>query len=381
MTVSKGTGILREVNKRKLLSLVRRYKQTSRKDLVAQMGVSKNTVSLIVEELMIAGLIEEVGINGQSSKGRPKITLQLAESAYQSIGVLVNDDHIQVTVMHYNGDILENQKIDCSCQHIEQTKDTIVSVIKDIQGRYSNIVGVGIAIPGIVNCDQSIVYESARLGWRNELFDLNKEYGLAIPVRIQNRVRMNALQSIEQDVATSEKSIFFLQVSEGVGGAFIDHHQILSGGSWTAGEIGHISVKDNGPLCTCGQNGCLEVLISELAFAKRIQETRGKKVELPLQDIHSEEVEVIANEFGNYLGKALIHIIHLMNPDQIIIDSPYNASQAFTNACMERVRLSALQIPLMMTNIQFQKKTYDQVTGAALSVFLDFEHNKLSFHT
>nr|WP_275583087.1 ROK family protein [Gracilibacillus alcaliphilus] len=301
--------------------------------------------------------------------------LQLAEQAYKSVGVLVNEDNIQVTVMHYNGNILEERKKDCSCKDISKAKEAIVSEIKDMQARHGQILGAGIAIPGIVNSDQAIVYESSRLGWFNEPFDLKKEFDLDLPIFIQNRVRMNALQSLEQ-TGTMADSIFFLQVSEGVGGAFVKQHQLLSGGSWTAGEVGHIPVSEHGPQCPCGQTGCLEVMISELAFSKRLEQINEKRLDLPLTSFIPDQVADIAADFGNNLGKALIYIMHLMNPDQIIIDSPYNKSKAFTDACLEKVQSDALRIPAAMTEITFSEHKYDQVTGAALAVFFDFEHGK-----
>src|SRR5690625_2018646 len=107
----KGTSILRENNKRKALSLIRRLKQSTRKDLVKEMNVSKNTISLVVDELINDGVIEEVGISESFQKGRPKILLQIKPDSYKSVGITVSKRRIDYMVINYDGYLIEENTI------------------------------------------------------------------------------------------------------------------------------------------------------------------------------------------------------------------------------------------------------------------------------
>ncbi|MFD1414541.1 ROK family protein [Oceanobacillus jeddahense] len=374
----KGTGVLREKNKREILSIIRHVKKTTRQDLVTQMNVSKNTVSLIVDELISNNFIKEAGIKTPREKGRPKQIIELDRDGYRSIGIAIEKDYIEYVVINYYGEIIEKETYHFNCQDPIKTKGEINSLLNRLKRKYDHILGVGIAIPGIVNNEEKIVYKSVRLGWEN--FSIGELDDQNIPVFIQNNVNMSALSAVEkeEDFQTGG-SFYYVHISNGVGGAYITNKQVMNGVSWTAGEIGHISVDPQGELCICGQKGCLEQLISIPSF-KRVLTKEGylpTSVNAILDSeedyLHSQKVKEIIHEFGEYLGRALVPVIHLLNPNQIIIDNPYAAFNEFEKGCMSYIQQNALEIPFKKTKVTFGRSSYRKSHGAGLCAIINYE--------
>src|SRR5699024_4074334 len=175
-------------------------------------------------------------------------------------------------------------------------------------------------------------------------------------------------------------SFYYIHVGDGVGGAYIIDKQIMNGASWTAGEIGHISVDPEGQRCVCGQKGCLEQLISLPTFKEKLIHEGFISVSidnvLNSDGYHqSQMIKDIVYQFGEFLGRSIIQIIHLFNPNQIIIDSPYVNFEEFANGCTSYIRESALKIPYEQTKVIFGKSHYSKSIGAGLCTVINYEEN------
>lgn len=370
----KGTKILREHNKRQVLSMVRRLKRTTRQDLVTQMNVSKNTISLIVEELIQENIIKEVGVNNPGKKGRPKRIIELNRNGYKAIGIAIEKEYIEYTVINYYGDTLEKEKIYFDCTETVTTKKKISDILKKLVKKYDHLLGAGISIPGIVNADEMIVYKSVRLGWEN--ISMCELSSIDIPVFIQNSVNMSALYAVDKDGYDGDGSFYYIHVGTGVGGAYIVDHQIMNGASWTAGEIGHISVDPQGERCSCGQRGCLEQLISLTTFKQKLRkgDHNFDSIDNILKEVpYDQEISKMIYRFGQFLGRAIIPVIHLLNPNQIIVDSPYLKFDEFSSGCISYIQKNALRIPFEKTKITFGKSTYSKSIGAGLYAIINYE--------
>ncbi|MGN8648183.1 ROK family protein [Gracilibacillus sp. HCP3S3_G5_1] len=374
--MSKGTGILREQNKRKILFHLRQCRETTRKDLAETLQVSKNTISLIVDEFIHQGILKEVGIKEPGTKGRPKVIIQMNENAYQSIGFIINKNEIEYTVTNYYGKVLEQQLVSSPNKNSEKAKRKLQTLIKSLLGKYDKVLGVGIGIPGIVDRERQIIYRSTRLEWQDVSLIDEEHQAFSIPFTVENSVNLGALHAIEQEGSQQGGSSFYIRVEEGVGGAYIIDNKIINGGSWTVGEIGHISLDPKGEVCACGQKGCLEHLINTNTFRERLANFGQLMIEDGMFSNEAErqrEVKELFSEFGTYLGKALVYVIHLINPNQIVIDTPYNRSQSFSTSCLNYIENNALQFPIQKTKIIFSKERSSLSTGAALSTIINYE--------
>ncbi|RFB17375.1 ROK family transcriptional regulator [Bacillus sp. HNG] len=365
---TRGPGVLREQNQKKVLSLLRQYKQTSRKDLAKAMGVSKNTISLIVDQYVKDGVINEVGVKDVNKAGRPKIVIELNQNAFKAIGIAIHHDGIEYMVTDFYLQPVTSGFCEVDGKDWEKVCGEILKIVESLLSEHPEVIGVGIGIPGIVNASEGIVYHSTNLGWKNIQVSDQLEKSIPVPIIIQNNVNLASLCSAGIMDESCTSSSFYIRIGDGIGGAFTAAGQIWNGDSWTSGEIGHISVDPNGPLCGCGQRGCLEKMISRKAFQEWLDQMEDK--ELP---DGREQLQQQIKKYGIYLATSLINIIHLLNPGTIVIDSPYNQYGAFQESLLSHLEQNALKIPYSKTQIYFNNEPYSQSLGAATAVVLDFE--------
>lgn len=370
----KGTSVLRENNKRRALLLVRRLKQTTRQELVKEMKVSKNTISLVVDELINDGVLEEIKIKESNKKGRPKKLLQIKSNSYKSIGITISKRLITYSVINFNGELIEESSINNDGTNAEKTIQLIVKTLDLLLEKFDQVIGVGIGIPGIIDEKNLKVPISIHLNWENVSLDYFSH--LDIPICIQNSVNMGAQSAINDEDLFDNKSIFYVRVSEGVGGAFVLDDLVIAGQTWTAGEIGHISVDSKADKCQCGQNGCIESLINVEEFRKQLARKNTLIVEkngFYKDEENNEFIIETVSKFGYYLGKSLVSVIHLLNPKTVIIDTPYNEFASFKDECLNYLEMHCLSRVYKGTTILFGEKRYDMSRGAALSVIINYE--------
>ncbi len=371
----KGTAILRERNQKKVLEYLRKNKMCSRLEISKGLNVSKNTVSLIIDQLIKQGIVVERGSKERKGAGRPSVELSIVPGSFHSIGIYVQSDRIEIMVVDYSITIIEHDEVFIDQE--DSLLETVIDCCIKTVNRYKNVIGIGIGVPGLVNPSKGIVHHSTNLNWKDVSLKEKIEQKVDEEVSVFNSVKVAALPAIE-DNDEDLHSIFYIRISEGIGGAFIINNKIYLGASRTAGEIGHISVEADGPKCKCGQNGCLERLISLNAFKEAVSASESKAVnsnigEL-LHDDSSEYVKKLVKNYGCYLGKAISQVIHLMNPQLVIVDSPYNNVPIFEATTMEVVKENSLELPLEQTIINFVDEVYSPAKGAAISIILNFEN-------
>lgn len=374
----KGVGLLRDFNEKRTLAYLRTNKISSRLEIARFLGVSKNTVSLIVDELIREGVVKELGVEAQKGVGRPKIQIALNPQVFLSLGLLVQEKDIEFAIINYYSEIVESGNIKINTNSAAEFLNQLAVLCQELLSRYPEVLGIGIGIPGLVDPEKGFVHYSARLKWRNVAVKEVLEKELAVPVKVLNRVKAAALDPAKICQDDEAQSLFYLRIDEGVGGALIVNHNIYNGANWTAGEIGHIPIVVDGPLCSCGKAGCLEQLISTPVLEKRLaavtgEQYRQKIVDFLRFDKDHPQVRQILTEAGIYLGVAIAYIVNIFNPKKIVIDSPYEASSDFKSSAIESASQRALEFPFQQTHIEFTELSSSSAIGAATAVILAFE--------
>ncbi len=365
--MTKGTSILRAQNEKRILSYLRQSKTSSRKEMADVFGLSKNTISMIVDKLLQEGIIIELGLD-QVGVGRPRIELSLVAQARHSIGILIRDTHCDVVVTDYFGNMVETAMISVDATNVGRCIDEISRCCTSLLQKYQNVLGIGVAIPGMVDSVSGVVRYSTHLRWRDvRIVELLQHLLGPVPIRVLNRVKAAALSPVRV-VPDDVDSTFYIRIDEGVGGALVLGHDIVHGASFTAGEFGHLVVVPDGPFCNCGQRGCLESLISLPVVQAKFRGT------LPREDLgRSDAGFAILHETGEYLGTAMAIVIHLLNPEYIVIDSPFNHFTSFRGAVLDTVKDKSLHYPYETSHFIFSHTPHSSALGMALAMILEFE--------
>ncbi len=349
----KGPAQLRLYNENRVLSWLRYHPVVSRQEIAVALALGKNTVSQIIDDFISQGYVKEIGTASVSGVGRPKIELALLPERLPIAGVSIEHQRLKWAICDFTGAVIECDDAACDTA----SPDAVLIQINRLCARFVQLapalIGIGIGFPGIVDPVAGIIHYSSHLGWENVA--VSAALDSPVPCYVMNSVKAAALHCRQ---GLSKTSIFYLRIGEGVGGALLMPGGIEYGASWTAGEIGHIAVTDQGPPCRCGQRGCLESLIRYPVMQARLN-TPG---------LSEAQRRRHYQDAGGWLGKACSQVIHLINPHLLVIDTPYNASADFTQATRTSITAHTLVFPLSRTQIQFTEQRFDLAVGAALAV-------------
>ncbi len=378
-SVAKGTAILRAQNEKRILAHLRKHQTSTRVRMAEDLHLSKNTVSIIIDKLIADGVVKETGTD-TSGVGRPRVEVTLQTRSYQAVGIHIRRDHYQMVVTDYAGDVLESTQNPASTSDARALLGLLSEDLNEVLDRYSRVLGIGVAVPGLVDPDAGIVHSSTHLGWRDvAIREHLRLQSRDIPILALNRVQAAALSPFA-DATHHAQSMFYVRIDEGVGGALVVGHRLLQGATFTAGEIGHISVDKDGPHCTCGQRGCLESLVRVPRAVAVLRQDSSihtwdelKTACGPISSAcHTEYVTLLAT-YGTYVGRALASVINLTNPERVIVDSPYSETEEFCRATVGEARRLALSYPGQRTHFEFVDMPQSSAVGMAQAVILHFE--------
>ncbi|QKJ85048.1 ROK family protein [Paramixta manurensis] len=371
----KGPAVLRLNNEKRVLRYLRQQRVTTRQDISLALALSKNTVSLIIDDLMAQDQVYALGPVSVTAAGRPKIEISLRPEKRKAAGIMVEHQQVHLMVCDYFSTVLEEKSWQTDTVEPPRLLAELATACEALTQRHPELMGIGLGFPGIVDPQKGYLHLSSHLGWRD--VDIQAAFAecRCAPVKVMNYVKAAALLSRQMADFSVGDSCFYLRVGEGTGGALLRGSEIFTGSSWTAGEAGHLTVAD-GPLCRCGQRGCLEALISIPAIHRQLAarqaglrwQTRAQAPEL---------VEEVMAQAGWHLGKALSQIMLLLNPATIVIDSPWNLSAAFRAQALDNARQHALGFTFHHTQIHFPADPLAPPLGLALAVIEQSEQASL----
>ena len=213
------------------------------------------------------------------------------------------------------------------------------TVLKDLLPKYPAIAAIGIAHSGVISRQEGkVLFFPQVSGWEEtpikQMFE--KQYGF--PTVVEDAVRAMATMEHRFGYGKDRRNFVYMSVGMGIGSAIFVDGRLYAGNDGLAGELGHVTVREDGGLCSCGNRGCLELYASGSAIIERVREALrqgvtssltdevGSKLdELSVEQIataaqsHDRLAERILSEAGSYLGAALATVVNLLNPERIIL--------------------------------------------------------------
>jgi len=202
--------------------------------------------------------------------------------------------------------------------------DSISSFILNQGLKRSDILGVGIGVPGPVDTGKGLVHFLPNIpGWKEVPLKKILEANTRLPVFIDNDAKLMTLAEHEAGAARKYKNVLCLTLGTGVGGGLIINDSLYRGLDNAAGEAGHLPVNEHGPLCGCGARGCLETYVGNNNILKLARKLFGPKITLEkvtaLADKHNSRAVKFWAQVGKKLGLALSGIVNLLNLDLIVV--------------------------------------------------------------
>jgi len=332
-------GTSREINRQIALTLIRTHQPVSRADLARLMETNRANVTLLINELLEEGLVREGSRGEQKVRGRKPTFLYL--NSQNSVAVAVDVRATRTFLMLTDSigkQIGEVTSFPTRSDPIEFVASLNWQIKKLLGGDVSSAVcsGIGVVVPGMLDLKTGLVINAPTLKWRNVNFlELMKEEFGDIEIHLENSGKACALSQIwnVRGDSTGYSDIVFVSVSDGVGVGLVLNGELIRGKHNTAGEFGHVPLSIDGPLCSCGANGCWEAYISNLAtlsryFGSNLANRKPQSIEVSEFTVEKLIAKARANDgkalmalqsTARYLGLGLASIINAIDPSMIYI--------------------------------------------------------------
>jgi predicted NBD/HSP70 family sugar kinase len=314
-----------DVNRSAVLAHLGAQGPASRADLARSLGVSPALMTQLVKDLLADGLVVERE-HSPSQGGRPARMLGLAASAGRAIGVKVVADHVAFVEVGIDGSVMRT-----ASEPFDASASTVLNDLTGLLRRFiaggagTRLLGIGVGVPGSVDRQGSGTVDSTQLGWNQVPLGATLRRELGLPVLVENNV--NALAMAERLYGTGRLHRTFLVVTigTGVGAGLVVDGVVLRGASGGAGEIGHTPVLEDGPLCSCGNRGCLEAVIGEDALVRTAHDrgilgpNAGMAALRTAADAGDARATQLFGEAGHLLGRTLAGLAQAFDPELVIV--------------------------------------------------------------
>jgi glucokinase-like ROK family protein len=359
------------VNKRVIIDMIRFTPGgISRAELARQMNLTRSAVSSIIDDLKEMRLVDEIE-TGPASGGRRPILLAINPLFGYIVGIDMGATHLGIVVTDYSAHVLEELEFPFSVTDgpnncLTQIDGYVHDLLSKLRIDINQISAIGMDVPGSIVAE---VGGGSSLpimpGWGNYPIRKHLEELWQVPVTIGNDAELGALGEWAYGAGRGERNLAYIKVGTEVGaGLLLDGH-IYRGTTGSAGEIGHITIQENGPLCKCGNHGCLEAMAGGQAIARKGREAieSGKRTQLSAiapEKIRAIDVaaaaqkgdlvaQQIITDAGVHLGIAIASLVNLFNPSMVVIGGGVSQSgdlllEPIRKTVMERSLYSAAKV-------------------------------------
>lgn len=339
-SAGRATGDLRIRNRALVLETLRAQGPISRGELAKAVSLSSPTVLDIVDELTSAELIRGNGV-GQSTGGRRPALLELVQRAHCALGLAVGTRTLTAVLTDLHGQVVLRRDMDSGMNQgpatlLERVDEILREMLAALPQDIGSPLGIGLAVPAPITASTETVFSLPTYSeWgRLKLGEhIAAEYDL--PVLVDNAANAAALGEHLFGAGQGCGSMFYILMHRGIGGAAVINGGVYRGAEGGAGEVGHMRLELDGPQCGCGNYGCLEAFVGRVAIRHRAVRLfklfgRTEVGSKALEEIRAQDVidaglegdrlaQEVLRETGRYLGIGVLNVMHLFNPELMIV--------------------------------------------------------------
>lgn len=330
MAITGDQRLLKRINRMALVRLVRGRPGLSRAELAAETGLTKSTVSLLVQELIDEGWLREDEVLVTGAIGRRPTPLRLDDRRLALIGAELGVGFLAVVATNLSGEVVAKASQTVASERdatetLQLLCQMVDNVVRDVRDAGRVVLGVGIGAPGAVQESSGILAVAPNLGWRDipirdwMLKSFQADALGDIPVFVQNDADVAALGEVEFCSIGVGDPLLFLSLGVGVGAGVVVGGRLLLGRRGFAGEVGHIQLQSDGPTCSCGRRGCAEAFFGLQVMLNALQSAK-----LELLDASRSEafVENLLSTAGERLGVLMHNLWTTLDPGLIVLGGP-----------------------------------------------------------
>lgn len=300
----------------------------SRAELARATGLAPSTVTSLVASLVGEGLVRAVDSAGPGGVGRPGQRLTLGRRAGVVVGIDLGRRHLKVAVADLSHSVLSRREVvkpvdQAAAADIELVREEFEAALAAAEVTPSEVLAMGMGLPGPVHTTGELGDSTILPGWVGVRAAEALEEALGLPVNVDNDANLGALSESKWGAGTDVRDLVYLKASTGIGAGIVIDGRLFRGAGHTAGEIGHTVIDPGGPVCRCGNRGCLEMYAGSAAILSALQPTHPELADLTaaVEAARAGDAgcrRVIADA-GRAIGSALATLCNIVNPAQVIV--------------------------------------------------------------
>jgi len=363
----------------------------SRSEMTDELGVSRSKVSMEVGRLIEAGLLAEDGL-AKSEGGRRSSLLRIPRSAGLIAAVDLGATSTDVALCTLGGELLVHRGEpgdvkDGPRSVLDRVKELLSGLLAEQGADAQDVLAIGVGVPAPVEHASGVLRSPPIMpGWDG--FPIRAAFAgeYDAPVFVDNDVNVMALGEHRDGVGQGEDNVLFVKIGTGIGGGIIADGHLQRGSQGCAGEIGHICVDPDGPVCSCGNKGCLEAMAAAPAITAKAEQCAEEGLSPVLQEVFAQRGKLTARdvgeaaslgdyhafqiirESGRLVGQVLATLVSTLNPSLIVVGG---GVANIGHSLLAEIRSTVYQrsLPLATRNLPIVLSELDQtagVTGASV---------------
>ena len=301
---------------------------TSRAELARRTALAPSTVSAVIAELQDERLVVDGAAVPRGAVGRPAVLVALDRAAGVALGLDFGKRHLRVALADLAHNVLaeRHQPLDAdlpAAEAIARAVRLVGEVLAEAGARGEDIVGAGMGLPGPVHRPTGQLGDSTILpGWVGVRAADAMSEALGHPVEVENDASLGALGEWMWGAGRGAEDLAYLKLATGIGAGLIVRGRPYGGSGGTAGEIGHTIIAPDGPICRCGNRGCLETLAGSDAILGSLrgalEDPTLPAVIAAARDGHAGCARAIGDA-GATIGSAVATLCNLLNPERVVV--------------------------------------------------------------
>jgi glucokinase-like ROK family protein len=381
-----------------VIRALRRQAKISRTEISNITGWSKAKTSLEIRSLVTKGYLVEVG-EGSSQGGRKPGLLQINDQLGYLIGLDIGATSIDVVLANVGGKVLQRRTAVADVRQppeefLSRCSELILEMVKAQGCRIDQVLGIGVGLPGPVDFTHGVLIAPPLMpGWENFLIrDFFQRTFSAAYVVVDNDVNIMAIGEQRAGDGMQVDHFIFIKIGTGIGSGIVSNGKMHRGSIGCAGDIGHICVDKQGPICRCGNTGCLEAMAAGPAITERAVQAarngsspllrhmmennggilRPDDVNAACREGDQAALEIIRAS-GQMIGDVLAGLVNFFNPSHIFIGGGITN---FGNHLLVSIRRAVLQrsLPLATTHLSINFSRMGPEAGITGAVALAREY-------
>jgi len=325
--------------KRQIIRELYRSESHTIAQLAKLLHTSIPSATALIDELSTGQWVQGIG-TGEAQFGRKPSLFALNTNRFATVIADINVHDTKLLVFNLANQVVHrldiNLRLETSGALLNVLSEPLEQLAQQLQQEGLQVVGVGAALPGLVNTQQGINYTYPSLSKPHLSLTEQLKTAFNAPVYLINDTQATILGEHHFGLAKGKKHVLSINIDWGIGLGVITNGEILQGSSGFAGELGHIQIRPDGDLCTCGKVGCLDTVVSASSLIRRAKAAlqNGQVSLLVNVDPDAIDIETIItnanagdafcidllNDVGSELGRGLATAVHLFNPELIIVN-------------------------------------------------------------